>query len=365
MCIEDLRKYFSRVQICRVNDNYRYSFFKARHKLNSFALIRFVVNAPGGHHYLTVNQTDERCFDRKVKYDYSNVRLIVAKIENPEAEEKVLTYMNGKQGQDRDTWEEYENLEPGEYYMFVEFDWPDNVQHTEFSVSCYGAAQTFFLRDEKSLYDKTTLITNLMASCAVQEHPENSKTITFEGQGAPNITRYFAMTEEGYGYVHIVNDEEEARFKEKIEYTKFDKLSLLKPYKGDSYEVEVGPKESKTIVIRQNDPTGFSMASRTRMQSVTVGPEAMKKICLMNGKETQRANSRTKQPAEVYQYMHKHQAGIAYYYINNEDNMTLKEQLQFQLVGLQIVGNDEGDSNVSFTLGPGQNKLIELRAIGP
>ena len=58
------------------------------------------------------------------------------------------------------------------------------------------------------------------------------------------------MTEEGYGYVHIVNDEEEARFKEKIEYTKFDKLSLLKPYKGDSYEVEVGPKESKTIVIR-------------------------------------------------------------------------------------------------------------------
>ena len=167
MCIDDIRKYFSRVQICRINDNYQYSFFKARHKLNSFALIRFVVNAPGGHHYLTVNQTDERCFDRKINYDYSNVRLIVAKIENPDDEEKVLTYLNGKQGQDRDTWEEYENLEPGEYYMFVEFDWPDNVQHTEFSVSCYGEAKTYFLRDEKSIYDKNTLITNLMASCAV------------------------------------------------------------------------------------------------------------------------------------------------------------------------------------------------------
>ena len=68
------------------------------------------------------------------------MRLIVAQIENPEAEEKRLIYKNGKMGMDRDIWEEYENLEPGEYYMFVEFDWPDNVQHTEFSVSCYGEA---------------------------------------------------------------------------------------------------------------------------------------------------------------------------------------------------------------------------------
>ena len=138
MCIDDLRKYFSRVQICRINDNYIYSQFKARHKLNSFSLIRFVVNEPGGHHYLTVNQTDERCFDRKIEYDYSNVRLIVAKIENPDEDVKTLTYKNGKMGQDRDTWEEYENLEPGEYYVYVEFDWPDNVQHTEFCLSCYG-----------------------------------------------------------------------------------------------------------------------------------------------------------------------------------------------------------------------------------
>ena len=111
MCLEDIRKYFSRVQICRVNDNYKYSFFKARHKLKSFCMIRFVVNAPGGHHYLAISQTDERCFDRKIDYDYSNVRLIVAKIENPDEEDKILTYKNGKMGQDRDTWEEYENLE--------------------------------------------------------------------------------------------------------------------------------------------------------------------------------------------------------------------------------------------------------------
>ena len=38
----------------------------------------------------------------------------------------------------RDTWETYENLEPGEYYMFVEFDWPEDQEYTEFAVAYYG-----------------------------------------------------------------------------------------------------------------------------------------------------------------------------------------------------------------------------------
>ena len=67
---------------------------------------------------------------------------------------------------DRDIWEEYEDLEPGDYYMYVEFDWPDNVQHTEFCVSCYGKSKAIFLRDEKSLFNRQELITELMASCA-------------------------------------------------------------------------------------------------------------------------------------------------------------------------------------------------------
>jgi hypothetical protein len=40
------------------------------------------------------------------------------------------------------------------------------------------------------------------------------------------------MTEEGYGYVQYRNDEEEAEFTEVVNYTMFDRLSLLKPFKG-------------------------------------------------------------------------------------------------------------------------------------
>jgi calpain-15 len=52
MAIEDLRKYFSRVQICRINDNYKYSSLKARHKHGHFCMLRFNVAASGGHGYL-------------------------------------------------------------------------------------------------------------------------------------------------------------------------------------------------------------------------------------------------------------------------------------------------------------------------
>jgi hypothetical protein len=76
----------------------------------------------------------------------------VAKIENPGEDKKILKYRNGKAGWLRDTWETYENLEPGDYYMYVEFDWPENQEYTEFAVAYYGFATAYFLRDESAQF---------------------------------------------------------------------------------------------------------------------------------------------------------------------------------------------------------------------
>ena len=174
------------------------------------------------------------------------------------------------------------------------------------------------------------------------------------------------MTEEGYGYVHIQNDDSEAKYRETINYTKFDKLELQKPFKGTSYDIEVMPGTSRTIVFRQMDPTGFTMASQIMMSAVLHGPEKLKELCKTGStsKKTQRVHPKTKAPFEIYQYQYKHQAGIVYVYENLTSKNTLQEKLQFQLSGLQIEGNAEGDNVVQFTLGPGQTKFIELKAIG-
>ena len=102
---------------------------------------------------------------------------------------------------------------------------------------------------------------------------------TYESQGAPNIKKYFGMCEEGYGYVHYVNGEEEAEFTEAINYTKFDRLTLLKPFKGSGYNVTVKAGEKRTIVLRQNDPLGFGLQSQIMTSAVKLGSKQMEKMC--------------------------------------------------------------------------------------
>jgi len=65
------------------------------------------------------------------------------------------------------------------------------------------------------------------------------------------------------------------------------------------------------------------------MSAVLHGPDKLKELCVSLGKKTQRVSPKSKQPFEIYQYQYKHQAGIVYYYMNNTENNTLQEKLQF------------------------------------
>jgi hypothetical protein len=60
--------------------------------------------------YLSINQKDKRCFSRNQKYEYSNARIIVAKV----LEDGSLEYIFGKMGMDREVWQE-EMLDAGDY----------------------------------------------------------------------------------------------------------------------------------------------------------------------------------------------------------------------------------------------------------
>jgi hypothetical protein len=49
MSFKDLAFYFSRIQICKINDSYNYSFLKCSHKINSFSLARLIIESDGFH----------------------------------------------------------------------------------------------------------------------------------------------------------------------------------------------------------------------------------------------------------------------------------------------------------------------------
>jgi len=108
MSYDDMLHYFSRIQICHINDDYHYSFMKAsqcRQEVDlQYTLMRLVVTN-AGEHTISVSQTDERCFNRHSEYEYSNCRMIICKIEKDAdtIEGLEIKYLKGSSGYDRET----------------------------------------------------------------------------------------------------------------------------------------------------------------------------------------------------------------------------------------------------------------------
>lgn len=90
---------------------------------------------------------DERCFDRNIEYDYSNAKMIIARILSENDDDLELEYIGGTSGTNRDVWKEFKTLEKGDYFVFVEVDWIDGVDVSNYVLSSYGSCSAFFIRD--------------------------------------------------------------------------------------------------------------------------------------------------------------------------------------------------------------------------
>jgi len=57
-------------------------------------------------------------------------------------------------------------LRRGEYYVYVELDWSESSHENQFAVTCYGVSNSTFLRDEKILFQKEMVLSNVYRSMA-------------------------------------------------------------------------------------------------------------------------------------------------------------------------------------------------------
>ena len=97
--------------------------------------------------------------------------------------------MKGVSGWERESHAMFDTLPAGEYYVYVEMDWNDNTEDTEFCVTCYGASRSFYLRDEKSLFDQHELLRKAYTSKAEQMLP-GVTCVDYKDKGAPEIKKY-------------------------------------------------------------------------------------------------------------------------------------------------------------------------------
>lgn len=136
MDIEDMKKYFDRVQICKIHDDFTYT----NSRVENASEAVFKVEIPtAGKYTFSVSQIGERMFPKDCGYEYSDCRCFLVKINEGGSETKV-TYIKGqKTMKTRDAYLEVEDLEEGSYYFVTEVEWLEGTETQRYTVTSYGA----------------------------------------------------------------------------------------------------------------------------------------------------------------------------------------------------------------------------------
>ncbi len=83
-----------------------------------------------------------------VDYDYSYVRFLLVKSQNNAGDIKNIEYIASKNGCNRETYLEVENLQPGSYILLAEVEWENDfvrkLTNSTVRVNCYGPSQINF-----------------------------------------------------------------------------------------------------------------------------------------------------------------------------------------------------------------------------
>ena len=70
-------------------------------------------------------------------------------------------------------------------------DWNEKTEDTDMCVTCYGASKSFFLRDEKNLFNKADFLRKGYASKATQMPMLEGVTVqNYKDKGSEDIKKY-------------------------------------------------------------------------------------------------------------------------------------------------------------------------------
>lgn len=134
----------------------------------------------------------------------------------------------------------------------------------------------------------------------------------------------------------IENKESDVAYVETAEFLKLDKVELLAPEEGRKYQIEVGPGQTRDVIVRFGC-NGFNI-QKTYSYILVKTDEALYKQCLAEGQRQERG-------AGITLHVLQHQAGVLMVYKNGSDDKVLNETVTFTLEGLTIEGN-KPDENV-------------------
>ena len=359
MNLKDFKHYFSKIVICHYHNNYDYKYISIMQKAETYSLIKMTINSNDNnkaHCFINVFQVMNNKKSSLEKYGI--IRMVVCKIikYNEKTNDYEIDYIDGKMSQNRDSFIE-KTYEPGDYLIYVEL----NNINTEIVVSTYSDAKI-----ELKILDNNNYFPKILEKMCISLAKKNqAKVYCYENEGAPNCFKYSDFCQIGYSYIYVENNEKDATLIENVNYTKFEGVKLVEPYSGTSYKLKVGPGENQIVLIKQLNLNGCNL-TLTYNNYFLFGEKALKDLTIKKGKHKKRKNPRINVELEINVYSYQHSGGLCFYYENNESNYSLEETLKFNAMnGLEIEGEHDLDDEVSFVVGPKENKFIQLKAIQP
>lgn len=184
MNFKDFKHYFSKIQICKIHDNYVYNSIQLTQRSNSYSLVKLTITNNNGNFnnnnnnrnynnessnlrnnlnlnninigfgnansqpvYISLIQNEVRnsffnMTKSKNEKKYSIARIILSKLTLKGEKEYEVEYITGKISQEKELFEEKE-LEAGEYILFIEVDKTSDKNNSNFNNNNFGEEGEF------------------------------------------------------------------------------------------------------------------------------------------------------------------------------------------------------------------------------
>ena len=357
MNLKDFKHYFSKIKICKIFQNYKYNYLCIMQKVDSYSLVKITINSENKiHGFLTFSQLkNKRGFPN---IEYGIIRIIICKLlsYNENDKEYKVEYLSGKMGQERDIFEE-NVFEPGEYLVYTELN--KNIIESPTVLSTYSENKIDM--EELDINNFPKILEKIYTSCA----KKSGNVSRFTKDGANECIKYSNSTPEGYTYIYIENNEKDITLIESVSYTKFENLKLLEPFKGTSYKVQVDPGKTQIVLIKQLELSGYKLVFSYH-SNFLYEKNTLLELTKKQGKKNYRKDPKLNIDLDIVVYAFQYSSGLCFYYENNTQDRKLEETLKLvKMIGVEIVGEHEKDDEVKIEINPGEQRLVQLKAIKP
>jgi len=253
MSYQDFVNYFNSTVVCKMDENYVRSHLNVEHAPGGYSFITCELKEDMELLFFTVSQLGSRYADAD-SHEPDCSKVILGRLTDQKESGNPVDFIKAVYDATEDVTLEVRNASAGKYILFVQNDCKE--QH-HFYLDSYAKTKLKLEKEPDRFGGK--FLELILSSCA----RDHGRMTTYERSRQPDIKRCFCLgeTKSGYGCMYYQNDSEFCTLKEEVTFTKFQGLTLMPPYAGNSYKVTVPPRSRKAIVLKRDSSTAPSQIS--------------------------------------------------------------------------------------------------------